>query len=71
MHPIHHGNMGTVSKIGPMIAMGSAKAQGSMVKHIYVSKLPKATRVRAKMTQRLVVTPDAPLRGPSVLKLCI
>jgi hypothetical protein len=36
-----------------MIAMGSAKAQGLMVKAVYGSEPPRATRVRDEMTQRM------------------
>jgi hypothetical protein len=53
MHPICHGNMATVSKTGPTITVGSAKAQGSKVKPVYGSELPRATRVRDEATQRM------------------
>jgi hypothetical protein len=53
MHPICIRNTSTISKMGPMIAMGSAKAQGSKVKPIYGSELPKATRARDEATQRM------------------
>jgi hypothetical protein len=34
MHPMRPGNTTTVSKMGPMIAVGSAKAQGSKAKPV-------------------------------------
>jgi hypothetical protein len=52
-HPICHGNTTTVSEIGPMIVMGSAKAQGSKVKPIYRSEPPRATRGRDEAKQRM------------------
>jgi hypothetical protein len=42
--PIRHGNMATVSKMGPTIIVGSAKAQASKVKIVYGSEPPRATR---------------------------
>jgi hypothetical protein len=37
-HRIHHGNTTIVTKMGPMIAVGSAKAQGWKVKPVYGSE---------------------------------
>jgi hypothetical protein len=51
--PIRHGNTTMISKMGPMIAMGSAKAQFSMVKLVYELKSPRATRVRDEETQKM------------------
>jgi hypothetical protein len=33
-HPIRHGNTANVSETGPMIALGSAKAQGTKAKPV-------------------------------------
>jgi hypothetical protein len=55
MHPICHGNMATVSEMGPTTVMGADKAQGSKEKLIYGSELPRATttRVSDEATQRM------------------
>jgi hypothetical protein len=53
MSPIGHGNMATVSKTGPIIAVGSTKAQGLKAKPINESEPPRATRVRDEATQRM------------------
>jgi hypothetical protein len=53
MHPICYRNTATVSEMGPMIAVGSAKSLGLKVKPVYGSESPRATRVRDKMTQRM------------------
>jgi hypothetical protein len=39
-----------ISEMGPMIAVGSAKVQGSKAKPVNRSELPKATRARDEMT---------------------
>jgi hypothetical protein len=39
--------------MGPTIAMGSTKAQGSKVKPVYGSEPPRATSVRDEATQRM------------------
>jgi hypothetical protein len=44
----------TVSKMGPMIAVGSAKAQASKPKPINGSDPPRATRARDEATKRMV-----------------
>jgi hypothetical protein len=53
MHPIRHGNITIVSEMGPTIAMGSTKAQGSKAKPVYGSEPPRATSVRDEATQRM------------------
>jgi hypothetical protein len=55
----------TVSKIGPMIVMGSAKAQGSKVKLIGELEPPRATRVRDEATQRVanILAHPGPVEG--------
>jgi hypothetical protein len=45
-----------VSETGPMIVVGSAKAQGSKVKPINGSELPRATRARGEVTQRVATS---------------
>jgi hypothetical protein len=50
MRPIHHENMATISEIGPMIVVGSTKAQGSKAKPVYRSEPPRATRAREEAT---------------------
>jgi hypothetical protein len=50
---LSHGNTATVSEMGPMIAMGSTKAQGSKAKPVYGSEPPRATRARDEATQRM------------------
>jgi hypothetical protein len=52
-HPIHHGNTAIVSEIGPMIAVGFAKAQDSKAEPINGSDPPTATRARDEATQRM------------------
>jgi hypothetical protein len=42
--------------MGPMIAVGSVKVQGSKVKPINGSELPRATRARDKVTQRVATS---------------
>jgi hypothetical protein len=68
MLPIHCGNMATVSKMGPMTVVGSAKAQGSKVKPVNGSELPRATRVRDEATQRManILARLVPHRGDSM-----
>jgi hypothetical protein len=51
--PMRHGNTIIISKMGPMIVMGSVKAQGLKAKPIDGSELPRATRARDKATQRV------------------
>jgi hypothetical protein len=51
--PIRRRNMTTVSEMGLMITVGSAKAQGSIPKPIYGSELPRATGARDEVTQRM------------------
>jgi hypothetical protein len=45
-----------VSKMGPMIAVGSVKAQGLKVKHVNGSELPRATRERDEATQSVATS---------------
>jgi hypothetical protein len=45
--------MATVSETGPIIAMGSAKAQVLKVKPVYELELARATRARDEATQRM------------------
>jgi hypothetical protein len=65
MRPIRHGNMAIVSKMGPTIAVGSAKAQGSKAKLVDRSEPPRATRARDEATQRManILVHPAPHRG--------
>jgi hypothetical protein len=53
MCPIRRGNTTIVSKIGPMIVVGSAKDKGSKAKLIYGSEPPRATRAWDEATQRM------------------
>jgi hypothetical protein len=50
---ICHGNMTIVSKMGPTIVVGSAKAKGSKAKPVNRSEPPRATRARDEVTQRM------------------
>jgi hypothetical protein len=63
-----------VSKMGPMIAMGSAKAQGSKVKPTESGKShpeqPEGGMKRPKGWPAFGAF-GTPLRGPDILKLCI
>jgi hypothetical protein len=47
-------DMTTISNIGPMIAVRSAKAQGLKAKPINGVEPPRATRARDKSTKRMV-----------------
>jgi hypothetical protein len=71
-HPIRHGNTTTVSETGPIIAVGSVKAQGSKVKPVDGSEPPRATRAMDEVTQRMANifgAPGAPSRGLGILQL--
>jgi hypothetical protein len=61
-NPIHHGNATTISKMGPMIVVGSTKEQGSKMNPIDGSELPRATRGMDEATQRManILTHPAP-----------
>jgi hypothetical protein len=65
MFTIRCGNMATVSETGPMIVVGSTKAQDSKVKLVYGSEPPRATRARDKATQRMadILTHPVPHQG--------
>jgi hypothetical protein len=65
MCPTHRGNTTTVSKMGLMIAVGSAKAQGLKVKPVYGLELPRPARVRNEATQRVanILLHSMPHRG--------
>jgi hypothetical protein len=54
--------------MGPMIAVGSAKAQGSKAKLIGGSEPPRATRARDEATQRVanILAHSGPHRGDPV-----
>jgi hypothetical protein len=64
-HHIHHGNTTTVSEMGPMIAVGSTKAQGSKVKPVSGLEPPRATRARDEATERManILVQPVPHRG--------
>jgi hypothetical protein len=53
MLPIRHGNMATISEMGPTITVGSAKAHGLKVKLVYRTEPLRTTRERDKVTQRM------------------
>jgi hypothetical protein len=60
--------------MGPTIVVGSTKAQGSKAKPVELgqSRLKQLERGTKRDNGLPVVgTPDAPLRGPNILKLCI
>jgi hypothetical protein len=63
--PIHRGNTTIVSEMGPMIDVGSTKAQGSKAKPVYGSEPPRATRARDEATQRIanILAHSVPHRG--------
>jgi hypothetical protein len=64
-HPRCRRNTATVSEMGPMIAMGSAKAQDSKVKLINGLEPPRETRARDEVTQRManILMHPVPHRG--------
>jgi hypothetical protein len=51
--PIHRRNTVTLSKMGPTIVVGSAKAQGSKAKSVYGLEPSRTTRARDEVTQRM------------------
>jgi hypothetical protein len=50
---IHHGNLAIIPEMGPMIVVGSGKAQSLKAKPIYGSEPPRATRARDEATQKM------------------
>jgi hypothetical protein len=66
-HPIHRGNMATISKMGPTIAVESDKAQGLDAKPVDRLEPPRATRARDEVTQRManILAHPVPHRGVS------
>jgi hypothetical protein len=64
-HPIRHRNLTTVSEMGPMIVVGSTKAQGLNAKSVYGLEPPRATRVRDQATQKManILAHPSPHRG--------
>jgi hypothetical protein len=66
--PIRHGNTTTVPKMGPMIAVGSAKARGSKAKPVYQSDPPRVTRARDEAKQRManILAHPVPHQGDPV-----
>jgi hypothetical protein len=63
--PIRRGNTAIVSETGPMIDVGSTKAQGSKAKPVNGSEPPKTTRARDEATQRManILAHSVPHRG--------
>jgi hypothetical protein len=64
----------TVSEMGPIVAVGSAKAQGSKENHAKSGqgRLEQPERRTKRHIEWLAVgASGAPSRGPDILKLCI
>jgi hypothetical protein len=63
--PIRRGNTAIVSETGPMIDVGSTKAEGSKAKPVNGSEPPKTTRARDEATQRManILAHSVPHRG--------
>jgi hypothetical protein len=63
----------TVYKTGPMIVVGSTKAQGSKAKPTSRVRAPRATRARDEATQWVASSWCIlrPIKGPDILKLHI
>jgi hypothetical protein len=72
--PYTSQDMATISETGPMIVVRSAKAQGLKAKHIdrvrAVQSNPSEGRSDTREGQHFGA-PDAPSRGPDLLKLRI